>query len=50
MIIFLIIVCLWLTIGIIGIINSKKNRIDFEMMIFLAFSIFIPILAKNLLF
>ena len=46
MILFLFIIVIWFSIGIIGVINCKKNRIHFEMLIFLFFVPFIPLIAK----
>lgn len=49
MIIFCIIILLWLTEGILGIIHSKDNRFNWEMLVFLMIIPMIPIVAGLLL-
>lgn len=46
MIIFTMILFAWATLGFIGILNCKKSRIIWEMIIFCALVPFIPLLAK----
>ena len=46
MIAFTLILLIWITIGFIGILNCKKSRIMWEMIIFSALVPFIPLLAK----
>jgi hypothetical protein len=49
MVIFCIIIFLWLTEGILGIIHSKDNRFNWEMLVFLIIIPMIPIAAGLLL-
>lgn len=46
MIVFTLILLIWITIGFIGILNCKKSRVIWEMVIFSALVPFIPLLAK----
>lgn len=46
MIAFIIIITFWVIIGSVGVIRAKENRINWEMMIFITFVPFIPIIAK----
>lgn len=48
-IIFCIIVALWLSIGIIGSLRSREFRINWEMIFFISFSCFMPIIGIFLL-
>lgn len=45
-ILFVILIFLWMFIGFIGIMNCKKDRVHFEMIIFMIFALFIPLIAK----
>lgn len=46
MVIFTIILFAWAALGFIGILNCKKSRVIWEMIIFCALVPFIPFLAK----
>lgn len=46
MIIFTMILFAWAALGFIGILNCKKSRVIWEMIIFSALVPFIPLLAK----
>lgn len=45
-IIFCIYIAIWLLIGNIGMLNAKKNRIAWEMIIFMLLALTIPCIAK----
>lgn len=45
-IIFCIIILVWCLIGFKGLLNVKANRVNYEMIIFIVFTPFIPIVAK----
>lgn len=46
MIIFALFLIIWACIGLLGIIKCKTNRINYEMLIFLAVAPIIPLIAK----
>lgn len=45
-ILFVVVILIWLFIGILGGMNAKKNRVNYEMIIFILFFLLIPFLAK----
>lgn len=45
-ILFVIIILIWAFIGFLGVLNCKKDRVNFEMIIFLTTVPFIPMVAK----
>ena len=46
MFIFAIILICWANLGYVGVLNCKTPHTDYEMLIFMGFVPFIPILAK----
>jgi hypothetical protein len=46
-IIFCIIIAIWFFIGVVGGgFRAKENRVNYELMFFIIFSLFIPVIAK----
>ena len=45
MIIFCVVIFIWLFVGFLGGLHSKENRVNYEMLIFMAFTPFIPLIA-----
>ena len=45
-IIFVIVIFVWAFIGWLGGLHANENRINYEMIIFLGFAPFIPLLVK----
>lgn len=43
---FCIIIILWLFIGVLGGLHAKENRVNYEMLFFMSFAPFIPLIAK----
>lgn len=46
MIIFILILFAWAALGFIGVLNCKKNRIMWELIVFMGIVPFIPFIAK----
>ena len=46
MLMFAVILTCWAIIGFVGVKNCKADRVNYEMLIFLGFVPFIPMLAK----
>ena len=46
MIIFMIFILVWSFVGICGVVNCKKDRVNYEMIAFLVVVPFIPLIAK----
>ena len=43
---FVVIIFIWLFVGFLGILSCKANRVNYEMIIFMFFAPFIPLVAK----
>ena len=46
MIIFCVVIFVWFFVGFLGGLHCKENRVNYEMLIFMAFAPFIPLVAK----
>ena len=44
-VLFGIIIAVWMGVGMVGVYNCKRNKVNFEMIIFIAFFPFIPLVA-----
>ena len=45
MIIFCVIIFIWCFVGFLGGLHCKENRVNYELLIFMAFVPFIPLIA-----
>ena len=45
-IVFIIGILIWLFVGFLGCMNCKKNRVNYEMIIFISLFLLIPLFAK----
>ena len=43
---FVIIIFIWLFVGFLGDLHAKDNHVNYEMIIFMFFAPFIPLVAK----
>jgi hypothetical protein len=44
--VFCLIILVWLFVGFLGLLHCKKNRVNYEMIAFVLFSLFVPLIAK----
>lgn len=45
-VIFVLIIIVWLFVGFLGNLHCKENRVNYEMIVFMLFVPFIPLIAK----
>lgn len=45
-VIFVLIIVVWLFVGSLGVLHCKENRVNYEMIVFMLFVPFIPLIAK----